>query len=254
MKNKIGSVRGAVYGLMMLLGASVAVEAASIMRSPTGFNAWVSVTGFADLDGSFDISLSNVTGSVEFDSVDLNQDVHAVGGIAITDNPLFRFEETFNGDLIFSGLLQIDTTGAFVFNGVDAPQNYPSAWTLTYDGTMPSAIFPIMPPLPALPGVLDGTLSFSVKQEADGITDRVGVNYLDLSVTETLGDAPGWNGFEAYLKQLDLFSSTPNVVDGSLEISAGSEINTPLPSAIWLLGSALAGLGAVTRRMRSGKD
>ena len=87
MKTKFGSIIGVILGSAILLGGPVSVEAASVMRSPTGFSAWVTVTGFEDPDGSFDISLSAVTGTVEFDSVNLNQDIHAVGGVKIMDSP-----------------------------------------------------------------------------------------------------------------------------------------------------------------------
>lgn len=247
MKTKFGSIIGVILGSAILLGGPVSVEAASVMRSPTGFSAWVTVTGFEDPDGSFDISLSAVTGTVEFDSVNLNQDIHAVGGVKIMDSPSLIIQETFNGDLVFSGMLGIDTSGSFSFDGANEPENYPASWTLTYDGTTPSAIFPIMPPLPMFPGNLAGSLTFAV--------DSIGKDFLNLSVTETVGSVQGWNGFEAYLNEFDLagvlvLGGTRGVIDAGLEITAGSEINTPLPGALWLLASALAGLGVVTRRKR----
>ena len=144
-------------------------------------------------------------------------------------------------------MLGIDTGGSFSFDGANEPQNYPASWTLTYDGTTPSAIFPIMPPLPMFPGNLAGSLTFAV--------DSIGKDFLNLSVTETVGSVQGWNGFEAYLNEFDLagvlvLGGTRGVIDAGLEITAGSEINTPLPGALWLLASALAGLGVVTRRKR----
>lgn len=239
MKTKIGSIIGVMFGSAILLGAPVGAEAASVMRSPTGFSAWVTVTGFEDLNGSFDISLSAVTGTVEFDNVNLNQDIHAVGGVTITDSPGLIIQETFNGDVVFSGALGIDTTGSFSFDGVSVPQNYPTGWTLTYDGTTPSAIFPIMPPLPMFPGDLAGSLTFAV--------DSIGKDFLNLTITETV---VGWSGFEAYLKFFDSFTSTIGTIDARLDIAQGTEFNTPLPAALWLLASALAGLGVVTRRKR----
>ncbi len=255
MNTKRYTTLGMLFGSAVLLGASGAADAASVMRTPTGFTAWVTLTNFADLDGSFNIALGTgqlggepvpLLGAVEFDRVNLNQDLRARGGIAIMDNPLFGFQETFNDDLVFSGLLQIDTGGSFSFDGEHVPQNYPANWTVTYDGNMPSSIFPIMPPLPAPSGNLAGSLTFAV--------DSIGEDFLNLSVTETVGSAPGWNGFEHYLAAFDAagvpFGGTPGIIDAGLEITPGSEINTPLPAALWLLGSALAVLGAATRSRR----
>lgn len=236
----------AVLVTALLCSFHTAAEA-FVMRSLNGFQASVAVTGFyhpgTAYDGIFDISFTNITAplpgpaTLAFQSVDLNQDIQAQGAVTLIDSPTSVFPAVFTGQTVYSGMLHLDHGGAFAFDGINTPQNYPQNWTLSYDGTISSVIFPVAPPVPVLPGPVAGSLEFTVMS--------IGVDAVTLRVNETVG--PNWSGFEALMDGIDFFSSQRGIMDGTLEIAAGTQFHTPLPAAFWLFGTALAVLAVVSR-------